>query len=332
MINIDAHPLPKATSHTDWLEQRRAGIGSSDASTIVGLNPYSSPYALWQEKTGRAPIDPPVSGRSAELMEWGNLLEPLIREQTAQRLGITITKPEIAYHHKDREWQRANLDGWTQDDRIFEAKSTDARNRKLWVDQIPDHAELQVHHSAAVTGATHAVVAALIGGNELVIHEIEINPTVVEIITEAEEEFWGYVTSDTAPPLDGSVATMHALTECWSSHPGILDVPADDIEPAWHDWVKAQHDLKDAETRKNQALARITALMDGHDRITTGDRVWARAQRGQLNARRFSADHPDIAEAYMRSTLALDRKSLRADHPELYAQYQTVSIRPISAD
>ena len=36
----------------EWLEYRRSGIGGSDASTIVGLNPFSSPYYLFCDKMG----------------------------------------------------------------------------------------------------------------------------------------------------------------------------------------------------------------------------------------------------------------------------------------
>jgi hypothetical protein len=38
----------------DWLEVRRTGIGSSDAATAVGLNPYQSQLELWMQKTGKA--------------------------------------------------------------------------------------------------------------------------------------------------------------------------------------------------------------------------------------------------------------------------------------
>ena len=37
-----------------WLEERKTGIGGSDASAIVGLNPYSDNIKLWEIKTKRA--------------------------------------------------------------------------------------------------------------------------------------------------------------------------------------------------------------------------------------------------------------------------------------
>lgn len=38
----------------EWLEERKTGIGGSDASAIVGLNPYSDNIKLWEIKTKRA--------------------------------------------------------------------------------------------------------------------------------------------------------------------------------------------------------------------------------------------------------------------------------------
>ena len=320
--------LAETTTHSDWLLQRRDGIGGSDCSTICGLNPWESAFSLWQQKTGRAPLDLPKSDTAEERMMWGNIHEPAILAETARRLGITITKPTTAFHHPDRPWQRVNLDGWTSDNRIFEAKTTDARNRTQWVGQIPDHAELQVHHAAAVTGATHAIVACLIGGNELVIHEITINPTIVAMLTEREAEFWRHVQDDTEPPIDDSPATMDAITSAWPGHPDAIEVDENTVSVLVGKWSEAVADEKAAATRKRAALAEITALMGGHDRIVTGKHVWAKAQRGQLAMKKLEAAHPDLVAQFTRPEPTFDRAAFRAAHPDIYTKFQTVSIRP----
>ncbi|MCX4321231.1 MAG: YqaJ viral recombinase family protein, partial [Lachnospiraceae bacterium] len=35
-----------------WLELRKQGIGGSDAGAVCGVNPYSSPMKVFQDKTG----------------------------------------------------------------------------------------------------------------------------------------------------------------------------------------------------------------------------------------------------------------------------------------
>lgn len=37
----------------EWLQHRMSRIGGSDASCIVGMNPYRSNVELWQIKTGQ---------------------------------------------------------------------------------------------------------------------------------------------------------------------------------------------------------------------------------------------------------------------------------------
>ncbi|MFC3848854.1 YqaJ viral recombinase family protein [Corynebacterium hansenii] len=321
--------MPPTAGRTEWLTQRREGIGSSDVSAILGLSTYESAYSLWEQKTGRAPLDPPADDRIEELRYWGNRLEPIIREDTARELGVDIIKPPVAYRSIEHPHMLANLDGWVPDlEALFEAKNTDARNAWLWDGQVPDHAELQVHHSAHVVGADRAIIAGFVGGNRLRIHEITINPAVVDIILDAESRFWEHVTSDTPPPVDGHVRTMESLTRAWAHKPGVREIPATDVQDAWARWADADAAEKAAAAAKKQAVAELAAAMDGHDELRTGDRVWARAQRGQLVMSRLAADKPDLVAEYTRPAPVFDLEAFKTDHPDIYGAYQGVSIRP----
>ena len=56
-----------------WLEERRKGIGGSDAAAIAGLSPWKSPVAVWLEKTGQ--VEPEEPGEAAY---WGTVLEDVV--------------------------------------------------------------------------------------------------------------------------------------------------------------------------------------------------------------------------------------------------------------
>lgn len=327
-ITTHCHALPPTTSRHEWLLQRQNGIGSSDASAIAGLSTWESPYSLWEIKTGRAPLDPPVDDRTRELREWGHRMEPVIRQATADHLGIEIHKPDVAYQRIEHPWQFANLDGETDDPRICEFKNVHGQNRKEWIGQIPDHAEIQVHHAGLVTGIRHAIVAGLIGGSQLIVHEIELNANILEMLHDMEQRWWQHVLDDTEPPIDGHVRTMEAITREWAHKPGSQEIAAIDIQDHWEAWREADEAEKAAAKRKRQALAHIAALMDGHQTITTGKRVWARAQRGRLNMTLLNEHHPDLVAEYTRKP-AFDLDAFKADHPDIYAQHQHTSIRPI---
>ena len=55
-----------------WLSERKKGIGGSDASVIVGLNKWTSPFTRWMEKTGQAEAEDLSDN---EYVYWGNVLE-----------------------------------------------------------------------------------------------------------------------------------------------------------------------------------------------------------------------------------------------------------------
>ena len=68
----------------EWLEQRKKGIGGSEASMVMGINPWKSKLELWNEKvTQQANID-----ATKQLMfKIGHTLEPIIAEEYANETG-----------------------------------------------------------------------------------------------------------------------------------------------------------------------------------------------------------------------------------------------------
>ncbi|HQE50274.1 MAG TPA: YqaJ viral recombinase family protein, partial [Fervidobacterium sp.] len=41
----------------EWLQFRKRGIGGSDISAILGLNPWKSPLALYYDKVGENEVE-----------------------------------------------------------------------------------------------------------------------------------------------------------------------------------------------------------------------------------------------------------------------------------
>ena len=70
----------------EWLQLRRNGIGGSDASVIMGKNPYRSILQLWEEKTGKLL----VTDNGNEFTYWGNVMEPIIRKEFMNRTGLKV--------------------------------------------------------------------------------------------------------------------------------------------------------------------------------------------------------------------------------------------------
>ena len=71
-----------------WLELRRRGIDGSDASVILGLNPWKTQMDLWLEKTGEFTED-----EDNEKMYWGRILEDIVAQEFSKGgcYNVTIT-------------------------------------------------------------------------------------------------------------------------------------------------------------------------------------------------------------------------------------------------
>ena len=68
-----ATTIIRPKNREEWLEVRKNGIGSSEVATIVGLNPWQTPYQLWRIKTGQ---DAPKNENFA--MKAGHYLEDAV--------------------------------------------------------------------------------------------------------------------------------------------------------------------------------------------------------------------------------------------------------------
>ena len=94
-------------SREEWLELRKRGIGGSDASVIMGKNPYRSILQLWEEKTGKAPI----TEAGNEAAYWGNVMEPIVRKEFTRRTGLKVRQKHFMIFHPEIPYMFADVDG-----------------------------------------------------------------------------------------------------------------------------------------------------------------------------------------------------------------------------
>ena len=185
------------TENETWLEERRKGLGGSDAAPVLGLSPWKTPYQVWLEKRGEAPEQ-----EDNEPMFWGRTLEPVIRQRYADVTGRSVAIPKGILVHPKHKWMLANLDG-IAGDRVLEVKT--ARSAEKWgepgSDEIPEHYRPQVEHYMAVTGLLVADVAVLIGGQDFRIYEVPADKELQELIIEQEAAFWEMVEKGTPPEV-----------------------------------------------------------------------------------------------------------------------------------
>ena len=200
----------------EWLRARTNGIGGSDASAVIGRNPYKSNIELYEEKTGRrAPED--ISGKP--YVQYGTQAEEHIRALFA------LDYPEYTVEHhenrilrsKDFPFMQASLDGELTDRQgrrgVLEIKTTNilqSGQREKWHDRIPDNYYIQILHYLLVTGWDFAILRAHLNTTwgedrrtsvrHYFIHRSEVAED-LEYLKAEEIKFWRFVEAGKKPPL-----------------------------------------------------------------------------------------------------------------------------------
>lgn len=192
------------------LEERRSGIGGSDAATVLGINPYTTSYELYLDKLGEAP--PEDENFLKESRYWGSRLEAPVADRYAEETGYKIQKANNMIRSKEHPFMLANIDRKVvgEDRRIgFEAKT--AARADGWGDsgsnEIPPYIMCQVQHYLAVTGYDCWDLAVLIGNRDYRMYRINPIEEIIDQLIEAETEFWDRVTNKVAPEPDWQSAS-----------------------------------------------------------------------------------------------------------------------------
>lgn len=199
----------------EWLEERKKGIGGSDAATILGLNPYKTTIQLWEEKTGRKQAED-ISDKPYVI--YGTKMEPILRE------SFKIKHPEYEVSHEENTIIKhptypflfASLDGQlvnkdTGELGILEIKTKNFhadRQKEDWKERIPNNYYCQVLHYLNVTGYSFAILFAELtyakdyqATKTYFIKRKDVEED-IKLLEEKEIEFWTkYVEKDIQPPL-----------------------------------------------------------------------------------------------------------------------------------
>lgn len=207
------------TSNEEWLKARLQGIGASEASAIIGCNPYMSNVDLWRLKTGRKQAQDISSNAH---VQYGHDAEGPLRELFA----LDYPQFEVSYggaydmvHHPKHPFIFATLDGRLKEKAtgrlgVYEGKTTEilrSMQKEKWKDRIPDNYYVQVIHQLIATGWDFAVLNAqmkrVFDGDvrtetrRYFIERAEVQNDIDYLLAE-EIKFWTeYVQKDREPPL-----------------------------------------------------------------------------------------------------------------------------------
>lgn len=188
---------------------RTSYIGGSDVASILGISPWKSAYSLYLEKIGdlQQENDP----KKEKIFSRGKRLEPVVIEMLVDELKsrgheVEILERNKRYQHPEFPFLACEIDVELRidgEEMNGEIKTVHPFAAKDWgnegTDEIPLYYTAQVAHGLMIKPRKRAIVAALIGADDLRIHFVDQDQELIDLIMKKEIAFWQRV-QDRDPP------------------------------------------------------------------------------------------------------------------------------------
>lgn len=301
----------------EWLEFRKSGIGSSEVATIVGLNPWETPYQLWRRKLG---IDAPKEETFA--MKAGHYLEDAVSQFWQDETGREIIKRSVGdwiiknnekpfiQVSPDRTYWLQGMKHNDQNKGILECKTT---QKAIDGDDLPKHWFCQVQYQLGGAELTQGSIAWLTQGREFGYKDLALVPDFYSWLVEEVERFWVDCILGKQEPT--AVSVQDILLKYNRHTTGKVVEVNDEILDAYHKLKGVKDEIAALEEQKEELEARIKLGFGDAEAISYGGQTlatWkAPKDSEKFDAKAFQAAHPDLAREFTKTVTGARRFLLK---------------------
>jgi len=245
-------------------DDRSQFIGGSDVGKLLNISPHGSDYSLYLEKIGAVVNEPTPEKR--RIFARGKRWEPVVVDMLVDELedrghDVLVIGRNLRFSDPEHPFMQAEIDLLLQlDGEVVngEMKTVHPFAAKEWgepgSDDIPLHYAAQSMHGLMVTGRRWfsrrlCIVAALIGVDDLRIHQIERDDETIAAMRARELEFWRRV-QERDPPDPSTAADIRWL----------YGKDAGEVMDADDELLTLCRDLQSAKAIEKQAAKSIESL------------------------------------------------------------------------
>lgn len=286
----------------EWLRLRKTGIGGSDAAAVCGMNPFSSPMKVFQDKTSGE-----ITEQDSEAVRQGHDLEDYVAKRFMEAAGVKVRCSNYMYRSVEHPFMIADVDRLVVgEDAGLECKTASAYSADKWKDgEIPLHYVIQCMHYMAVTQKHTWYIAAVILGREFIYRKLEWNDEIIERLIEAEENFWkGYVEPGIIPPPDGSVACDAVLNRYFHTarKQSAVALVGFDEKLRYREEILQKISKLEEEQKKIEQEVKLF-MKDNELASSRSYRVsWGSVDTSRFDTKRFRQEQPEIYKKYAKVT------------------------------
>lgn len=305
-----SYTIHRPKSREAWLELRKGGIGSSEVGTILGLNPYETPYQLWRKKKG---LDAPTPENFA--MRAGHYLEDAVSLFYQDETGNEIIKSSAGdwlIINNERPFLRVSPDRtcWKRDmarkhdnKGIVECKTT---QKEIDGDSLPQHWFCQLQYQLGVAELNWGAIAWLTAGREFGYRDLTFDKDFYDWMIEEVTRFWVDCIQGNQEPL--AINVEDVILKSPRHIAGKTLTANDEIIAELAELKEVREELAALDQRKKAIEESIKMTMGDAEALVlpnTDDVLctWkAGKDRTKFDDKRFAQEHPDMYAQYTKTT------------------------------
>lgn len=320
---------------------RRRFLGGSDIAAVMGLSPWRTPLQLYEAKIATEPPEP-LPDEKRRFFARRKRQEPVIAEMLADEYGIAVTRLSLddnpnRYTDREHPWMAAEIDfEFMMSDQVREhfperedfcaipngallngeIKTVHPLAAREWGEQgsedVPVHYAAQAMWGIGITRRPGALLTALFGLDNLLAFPVMPDADTIAGMRSKATDFWTRNVMQRIPPEPANMDDMMRLFSKVNGRP-----------------VEADTELMHAISKLRAVRASMSAMEAEKDELEFQIANAVRLQWGQASdvpAREgdnaiITVGGTEIAKWAKQSRDSLDSKRLRAEQPEIAAQY-----------
>ncbi len=317
-----------------WLLEREKGIGSSEATTLMGVNHYEDRYRLFLRKTHRIPPK-----TTSEQMELGHHLEPAVASRFAEMTGAWIDPDSVndwiardddrpyLQVSPDRIWVPNGMEQTRENWRILECKTT---GMSVDSDDIPSYWYCQLQYQMGVMGISKGALAWISSFPvfNFGYREVEFNPAYYKLIVDAVDDFWN---NHIIPDMEPEPEDMEDLRVKYgkdSAPKGSSIIAEDWMEDDFAELVNIRLQLDELKDRRKVLEEELEKAIMGYEIIYMKDAKTIiatrlpKAAKNEFKMDLFKIEYPEIYRKYLQEQPSVFNEALfKKEARSLYKEY-----------
>lgn len=313
-----SNQIIRPQNREEWLKYRESGIGSSEVATVMGLNPWETPYQLWRRKVG---LDAPKAENFA--MKAGHYLEDAVAQFWHDETGNEIIKSSATdwlIVNTEKPYMRVSPDRtyWLKDKKknsenkgILECKTT---QMSIDPDDLPKHWFCQLQYQLGVAELSEGSLAWLCSGREFGYQHFSFLPDFFAWITESVDRFW--VDNIQGKKEPDSINAKDVLLKFSRQTDGKLIEVSEEMFDVYSQLKDVKKELAALDERKSKLEERLKLGFGDAEGITFDGKTLAtwkapKKPTQKFDDKAFKEAHPELFTEFSREVLGARRFLLK---------------------